>query len=104
MGQLECIADGQAPDTPPEVDMNRRRQDYLHRLGIDKEDKVASVGSFLIPFETATKAEQSEVEDSEEASSSKFAPSRIDLQSHNAFRINFLQKLSYSKVWLPPAQ
>jgi len=117
MGQSESTVDGQAPETPPEVELSRRRKDYLHRLGINKDKRykvmqtsrnAANFGSFQTPttsdiFETPTRIEWSEGEDSDIVASN-VAFTGIDLQAQDQFRVNFLRKLSYSKVWVPQAQ
>jgi len=108
MGHSASSADGQAPEAPTEVEVGRRRRDYLHKLGINK-DKAANLGSFQTPpsdyFSTPTRSDKSEDEDSETvALASEFAFNWIDLQAQDSFRVNYLRKLSYSKIWVPSAQ
>merc|ERR1740123_1138707 len=109
MGQSESTANVEAHETPTEVEVSRRRQDYLQKLGINKGKKAANLGCFQTPpsesFLTPTNSEQSEDEDSTTVSvPSEFALNWIDLQAQDSFRVNYLRKLSYSKVWVPHAQ
>mmetsp|Transcript_119263 Transcript_119263/g.370560 ORF Transcript_119263/g.370560 Transcript_119263/m.370560 type:complete len:309 (+) Transcript_119263:159-1085(+) len=105
MGQSESNADGQAPATPPEVEVSRRRQDYLHRLGIQKDKKASGFPLFGPPTESVeAPARVQQVEDNVEQQDRGFAMNVLDLKSQDDFRVNFLRKLSYSKVWVPQAQ
>uniref|UniRef100_A0A7S4RK86 Uncharacterized protein n=1 Tax=Alexandrium monilatum TaxID=311494 RepID=A0A7S4RK86_9DINO len=84
----------------------RSRQDYLHRLGIQK-DKKAYLSSVHLPVETAEAPDrlQRVSEGGEpEGEDPSFAINVLDLKSQDDFRVNFLRKLSYSKVWVPPTQ
>uniref|UniRef100_A0A7S4VK01 Uncharacterized protein n=1 Tax=Alexandrium monilatum TaxID=311494 RepID=A0A7S4VK01_9DINO len=84
----------------------RSRQDYLHRLGIQK-DKKAYLSSVHLPVETAEAPDrlQRVSEGGEpEGEDPSFAINVLDLKSQDDFRVNFLRKLSYSKVWVPEAQ
>lgn len=88
------------------MEVSRRRQDYLHRLGIAKDGK--SVSSFQVP--TALAEAPAQLEHTKEAgedqagSVKEFGMNVLDLKSQDDFRVNFLRKLSYSKVWVPQAQ
>jgi len=105
MGQAESNADSAAPVTPPEVEVSRRRQDYLHRLGIQKDGK--SMASFQVPSTSSEAPAQlqhiREAED-EAGGEKEFGMNYLDLKGQDDFRVNFLRKLSYSKVWVPQAQ
>lgn len=118
MGQSQSAVEGAPPTTPPEVEVSRRRQDYLHRLGIQKDQE--SYAQFH-PQSTYSEAPdrlenptpKEERTDSAGASSSSskevgevraFEMNVLDLRSQDDFRVNFLRKLSYSQVWVPKAQ
>mmetsp|Transcript_22628 Transcript_22628/g.52842 ORF Transcript_22628/g.52842 Transcript_22628/m.52842 type:complete len:307 (-) Transcript_22628:89-1009(-) len=99
MGQTESSGDGQAPVTPPDVEVSRRRQDYLHRLGIQKDKKgIAAANSSFNNEVSATHSE------TQEAKEQGFDLNVIDLKSQDDSRVNFYRKLSYSRVWVPQAQ
>lgn len=106
------------PITPPEVDNSRRRQDYLHRLGINKDKKGACHGLNLpithheapgqlestVPSDGADGRGRSYSEGGEGAEGATMELNYLDLRSQDDFRVSFLRKLSYEKVWLPQAQ
>mmetsp|Transcript_12042 Transcript_12042/g.21364 ORF Transcript_12042/g.21364 Transcript_12042/m.21364 type:complete len:316 (-) Transcript_12042:61-1008(-) len=113
MGQSQSTMEGAPPVTPPEVEVTRRRQDYLHRLGIQKDQE--SYASFHPPerntyFEAPDRLEHTEDEartralSSSSAQETDFEVNVLDLKSQDDFRVNFLRKLSYSQVWVPKAQ
>jgi hypothetical protein len=107
MGAAESSSEGGPPVTPPEVEVGRRRQDYLHKLGIQKDKKV-----FIHPptthMEAPGKLERvpsvSHVEGGEDGAGPDMEMNYLDLRSQDDFRVNFLKKLSYEKVWVPKAQ
>lgn len=106
MGQNESTADGAAPVTPPEVEVGRRRQDYLHKLGFQK-DVSNSYTPMQHPgagFEAPDRPEPSKADEEDEESQGDFEMDERHLRSQDDFRVNFLRKLSYSKVWVPQAQ
>lgn len=133
MGQTESAGEGASPTTPPEVEVSRRRQDYLHKLGIQKDKKafmpvpqthteapgmLESVPERSRASSTASKASEGapegtadgEVESTESPPESPedghriFEMNTLDLRSQDDFRVSFLRKLSYEKVWVPKAQ
>mmetsp|Transcript_57102 Transcript_57102/g.169878 ORF Transcript_57102/g.169878 Transcript_57102/m.169878 type:complete len:337 (-) Transcript_57102:155-1165(-) len=97
--------------------LRRIRRDYLHSLGI-RSAKGATV--LVRPNPMAEAVPEGEVVDedssgtsepgsgsSEQGSVVSFDGKNIlplDSTSPDAFRVNFLRKLSYSKVWVPPTQ
>lgn len=110
MGQGESTpGDLNSPVTPPEVEVARRRQDYLHKLGIQKDKSLKAYPSFHQPTETAEAPDRLETErnDEEEERDGESMELNMDVlrpSSQDDFRVNFLRKLSYSKVWVPQAQ
>jgi len=122
MGASESSADGGPPATPPEVEVSRRRQDYLHKLGIQK-DKRAFIHTPTTHVEAPGKLESRDRigstgtagsrdrrdgigtsgEDAEEEGPT-MEMNYLDLRSQDDFRVSFLRKLSYEKVWVPKAQ
>mmetsp|Transcript_38820 Transcript_38820/g.82549 ORF Transcript_38820/g.82549 Transcript_38820/m.82549 type:complete len:318 (-) Transcript_38820:50-1003(-) len=114
MGQAGSSSDGAAPVTPPEVEVSRRRQDYLHRLGIQKDGRGASSFSALqVPATQEApdrlQEDREHVDEVEEDADGQplprtFEMNYLSLKSQDDFRVNFLRKLSYSKVWVPQAQ
>ncbi|CAK9078890.1 unnamed protein product [Durusdinium trenchii] len=104
MGQTQGIEEGTPPITPPEVEVNRRRQDYLHRLGIKKDQE--SYAAFHPPTKAAAEAPD-RLEHRKaitEAGEGDFEMNTLDLQSQDDFRVTYLRKLAYSNVWVPKAQ
>eukprot|EP00747_Dinoflagellata_sp_TGD_P193962 gnl/TRDRNA2_/TRDRNA2_60816_c0_seq1.p1 gnl/TRDRNA2_/TRDRNA2_60816_c0~~gnl/TRDRNA2_/TRDRNA2_60816_c0_seq1.p1 ORF type:complete len:315 (+),score=78.05 gnl/TRDRNA2_/TRDRNA2_60816_c0_seq1:116-1060(+) len=107
MGQQESAV-GQVPVTAPEVEVSRTRQDYLHRLGIQKDKKPfhAPVGPPVKQHEAPDRLESAagagdggaEASGEFELNESVMKPSQDD------FRVQFLKRLSYEKVWVPTAQ
>mmetsp|Transcript_129728 Transcript_129728/g.225400 ORF Transcript_129728/g.225400 Transcript_129728/m.225400 type:complete len:338 (-) Transcript_129728:129-1142(-) len=133
MGQTESAGEGAAPTTPPEVEVSRRRQDYLHRLGIQKDGKafhhvpvthteapgllesgpegrerLRTFSSFSTKGADSNEA-GGEADSAAPAEASGdgvrvFEMNTLDLRSQDDFRVSFLRKLSYEKVWVPKAQ
>lgn len=139
MGQTESSIKAHKPRTPPDAD-GLRRQDYINRLGIQKNRKIASFshvptihyedpgqfeskakygsftnGSFHFPttYQTTygpsepslkTPAESEENEDTEVADVTDAQVKCLDLKRQEDFRVSYLRKLSYEKVWVPAAQ
>mmetsp|Transcript_155998 Transcript_155998/g.500238 ORF Transcript_155998/g.500238 Transcript_155998/m.500238 type:complete len:330 (-) Transcript_155998:171-1160(-) len=109
MGQSESsAADGGPPITPPEVEVARRRQDYLNRLGIQKDGKPSNFQMPTVAAEAPERLEHPPNKEDRPTPSAEgheeFALNMLDLKSQDDFRVNFLRKLSYSKVWVPQAQ
>ncbi|CAE7807725.1 unnamed protein product [Symbiodinium necroappetens] len=106
MGQTQNVEEGAPPITPPEVEVNRRRKDYLHRLGIQKDhEKFAGYQPPVPPTATAEAPDRLQhPEESGEKEGEDFEMNALDLKSQDDFRVNFLRKLSYSQVWVPQAQ
>jgi len=108
MGQSQNTMEGAPPVTPPEVEVTRRREDYLHRLGIQKDQE--SYASFH-PQTTYSEAPailehggRARALSSQDGVETDFEVNVLDLKSQDDFRVNFLRKLSYSQVWVPKAQ
>jgi len=104
MGATESTEDGAAPPTPPEVEVSRRRQDYMRRLGIQKGGKA---GGFQVPSEVAEAPDRLEhipTPGDGNPEDREMEMNVLDLKGQDDFRVNFLRKLSYSKVWVPQAQ
>lgn len=139
MGQVESAGDVSPPCTPPEETVTRMRQDYLHRLGIQRDKKagfprtpvsIAEAPDRLettpndmghIPEPEAPRASPSTAPSVSTATASfsaglaaepsgsadgtgGFEMNVLDLRSKDDFRLNFLKKLSYQRVWVPQAQ
>jgi len=127
MGSAESSPETGQPITPPEVDNSRRRQDYLHRLGIQKDNKPCFANvpttyqeapgqletthhtdrrgmSFATPDGMAATPSESSDAAACEHSSTDIEMNYLDLKSQDDFRVSFLRKLSYEKVWVPKAQ
>lgn len=113
MGQTESNPEAGDPPTTPEVDNSRRRQDYLHRLGIQKDGKRfanlpathSEAPGQLESTQPSTGSNamgKSPSEDSDEGGAMEM--NYLDLRSQDDFRVSFLRKLSYEKVWVPKAQ
>lgn len=100
--------DGAAPATPPELGLSRSRQDYLHRLGIQKDKRVFSIPPTAAAEAPAMLEQPKEITednpDSVPEGARAFEMNVLHLKSQDDFRVNFLRKLSYSKVWVPKAQ
>jgi len=109
--------EGAPPVTPPEVEVSRRRQDYLHKLGIQKDQEAYAAFHPPVRYVEApdrlehTAEEQkgnarstSSAGQPEESEARAFEMNVLDLKSQDDFRVNFLRKLSYSQVWVPKAQ
>ncbi|CAE8583387.1 unnamed protein product [Polarella glacialis] len=110
MGQSQSTVEGAPPETPPQVEVHRRRQDYLHKLGIQKDQE--SYASFHPPTRCSEAPDRLETPGASSASDSWSVPEGVkafemnmgELKSQDDFRVNFLRKLSYSQVWVPKAQ
>lgn len=121
MGQYVCApAQERRPASPKQPDINtannRRRQDYIHRLGIQRDGKsLVNVPTTHLesPGKVCEKSKSSrwksmstmqidyeENAENEEASKEN-GP---DLNNTDSFRVNFLRKLSQEKVWVPKPQ
>jgi len=112
MGQAESSPEAGQPPTPPQADLSKRRQDYLHRLGINKDSKkfvnVPTTHHEAPGQLESTPSQPMGPSSSEggapEASGSDMQMNYLDLRSQDDFRVSFLRKLSYEKVWVPSAQ
>jgi len=114
MGQAESSPDGAHTATPPEVEVSQRRQDYLHRLGIAKDKKtfvnvpketVEAPGQLeSIDRKHSISSEPGRTEGEDEGETMEMNMNYLDLKSQDDFRVSFLRKLSYEKVWVPNAQ
>eukprot|EP00928_Gymnodinium_smaydae_P072973 TRINITY_DN56245_c0_g1_i1.p2 TRINITY_DN56245_c0_g1~~TRINITY_DN56245_c0_g1_i1.p2 ORF type:complete len:316 (+),score=91.33 TRINITY_DN56245_c0_g1_i1:188-1135(+) len=111
MGATESTPDGiSAPHTPPEL--QRRREDYLHRLGIQNvavpqqhppRTTVEAPDRLQHPHEYSSGA--ASTADGMEEEMPEISWNQVELKpGQDDFRVNFLRKLSYSKVWVPQAQ
>lgn len=116
MGQADSSPDTGQPITPPEVDNSRRRQDYLHRLGINKDKKQfvnvptthheapGQLESTKEPTMGRTSSQSSDAKGVTDVEDGEMQLNYLDLKSQDDFRVSFLRKLSYEKVWVPQAQ
>lgn len=112
MGQAESSPEAGQPPTPPQADLSKRRQDYLHRLGINKKGETfvnAPTTHHEAPGQLESTPPEpmppSSAEGGEpEGGSSDMQMNYLDLRSQDDFRVSFLRKLSYEKVWVPAAQ
>lgn len=110
MGQAQDVDWNPEPMlTPPEI--GQRRDDYLHRLGIQKDARAGFAISR--PSAVAEAPFRLQSADNPATSSQKVGASanedgcfemnilNVNLQSHDDFRVAYLRKLSYRKVWTP---
>lgn len=122
MGSVESSPETGDVVTPPEVDTSRRRQDYLHRLGIQKDGKqfanvptthqeapgqLESTGYHgrASPAAVPTDGDPTpSISSDAVGDSTEVEMNYLDLRSQDDFRVSFLRKLSYEKVWVPKAQ
>jgi hypothetical protein len=121
MGQLVTSPPAEKLPTPPDViAYNRRRQDYIHRLGIQRDGKsmvnvpqthIESPGkvceksrwkSMSTMSSMSTCAESREGAENEDAET--VSSNGPDLNNADHFRVNFLRRLSQEKIWLPKPQ
>jgi len=96
-----------------ELELSRSRRDYLYRLGIQKDEKVSSFASAFEALEQVERVRsdpeveqggnENECDEGGQDAGSK-EMNALDLKSQHDFRVNFLRKLSYSKVWVPQAR
>jgi len=144
MGQGESSRCTRKPLPPPDT-QSLQRQNYIHRLNIQKTksasfsfaptsheeapDQFETKGSKFASFNGSearyatgpsepsfrklTAQEESEGsstdEESESGSEMMSTPTEmqmkyLDLKRQDDFRVSYLRKLSYEKVWVPPAQ
>ncbi|CAE7772202.1 unnamed protein product, partial [Symbiodinium pilosum] len=104
MGQTQNVEEGAPPITPPEVEVNRRRKDYLHKLGIQKDhEKFAGYTPPVPPIMTAEAPDRLE-HTGEKGEGEDFEMNAIDVNSRDDFRVNYLRRLSHRQVWVPQAQ
>lgn len=107
MGHAESTKTGGLPAASSETICSRGRQDYLHRLGIQKDKKgyantpathAEAPGKLeSVPSRPRMSSADSEME-------TEMEMNYLDLRSQDEFRVSFLRKLSYEKVWVPKAQ
>lgn len=110
MGHRES-SDHEVEDTFTKQDRDRRRRhNYIHRLGIRKDAPAANsralrqvcAAQFEIPEDcedgSSASASGSSLLRSDSGSSDEWA-----VRSREDFRVAFLSKLSYGKVWVPKA-
>ncbi|CAJ1362199.1 unnamed protein product [Effrenium voratum] len=90
---------GAPPITPPEVEVNRCRKDYLHRLGI-KKDQVG-YAAFHPPVGQVAEAPERLEHGKEEGD---FEMNALGIQSQDDFRLKYLRNLAYSEVWVSKAK
>lgn len=106
MGQTESAGDGAAPVTPPEVEVSKRRQDYLHKLGFQKDEGTSNSAPSPSSFSEDRPERPKVVEElgGEDSADGDFQLLDVRHLRSNDVRANFLRKLSNSKVWVPKAQ
>jgi hypothetical protein len=111
MGQAQSVGEADSPVTTPEVEVARRRQDYLHKLGIQKDKSSKSCSSFHHPVEAVEASDGLDSPDTllddgdaDEVAGVQPSADVLRASGQDAFRVNFLRKLSYSKVWVPQVQ
>lgn len=100
---------------PPKVQGAGQRREYLTRLGIQNGGKAASPCSTtslplkrsIVGDETCSLADTEAVDESSLSSSESYENDDselwLDLKNQDDFRVSFLRKLSYEKVWVPTA-
>jgi len=128
MGKPEVLPKARARQATPPAGADTGRKDYLQRLGIQK-----NANSSFVPSNDHKTKDQSEIKGKmpssfvnvpshHETTSQSSTPSVfssaseesedemdaqmkcLDLKGQDDFRISFLRKLSYEKVWVPPIQ
>mmetsp|Transcript_85183 Transcript_85183/g.237797 ORF Transcript_85183/g.237797 Transcript_85183/m.237797 type:complete len:340 (+) Transcript_85183:173-1192(+) len=113
MGQAESVSNGTVSAAPAEVEVSRRRQDYLHRLGIQKDVPPQSFRVPVAPAEapcrletTTSRRSSFDEQDGGEATGGAriFEMNTQELRGQDDFRLQYLQRLSYQQVWVPRAQ
>jgi len=87
------------------LENRRRRQMYIRRLGI-QDAPVNPVNPIKEDTSKPVESVSSGSFSSESASSESGAKAAVDIRMSgpDKFRINYLRKLSYSKVWVPQSQ
>jgi len=103
MGQAESIENGVTP-TPPDVEASRRRHDYLHKLGIQKDKRSAFFQPPSAAIEAPTQLQSNRQESKEAVGPATFQMNEIGIKCVDDHRLAYLSKLSYQKVWVPQAQ
>lgn len=108
MGQVESTTETSPPENTPEVEVGRRRVDYLHRLGIQKDKpSFARMPSQVVeapPRVMPDRTEDDEEDEREDGFTRIFEMNMEALRVKDDFRVQYLQKLSYQKAWVPRAQ
>lgn len=108
MGQAESTTEAAPPPESPEVEVCRRRADYLNRLGIQKDKPTfARVPTHLAeaPSRVMHNDEEDEDENAHEDGFTRiFEMNTQNLSVQDDFRMQYLKKLSYQKAWVPRAQ
>lgn len=111
-GQSDKRAEETLCEPKPHAEVGQRRQDYIHRLGIQTKNK--GFNSFPgmampveapadVPAEAPGQLESTE-HVVESAAEGDMTMTYLDLKSKDDFRVNFLRKLSYERVWVPQSQ
>eukprot|EP00397_Hematodinium_sp_SG-2012_P021249 GEMP01021938.1.p1 GENE.GEMP01021938.1~~GEMP01021938.1.p1 ORF type:complete len:311 (+),score=38.68 GEMP01021938.1:48-980(+) len=103
MGSTESTLNEEPPVT---AEVDKVRRDYLQKLGIERDPRAPS---FRPPPTSRTTQEapkrlETVKESNQEGADLDFSLNFLDLKSQDDFRINFLKKLSYQKVWVPPTR
>lgn len=84
-------------------DVDRRRHQYLHRLGIRRGAPAARRGSFEQISDSRCDGADCNNEDPAQCKGeNECTPvDCVEKRNHRDFRVDFLRKLSYEKVWVP---
>lgn len=100
-------SESSAVNTPVTTEADKVRRDYLQKLGIERDPRAPTYR----PQTTNTTQEAPQRLQTVEEPAPKsdngqldFSLNFLDLKSQDDFRINFLKKLSYQKVWVPPTR
>lgn len=115
MGATESTPEGFRPGGEPPTSSKevandsseKVRRQYFHTLGIELDPRVPSFRPppttlAEAPKRLETQSDWGDLDDDEEVGD--FALKFLDLKAQDDFRLNFLRKLSYQKVWVPPTQ
>jgi len=106
----ECSSCHEGDHAFKRLDSNRRRRhDYLHRLGIRKDVPDVHPRALGQICETQCDRPEWKTEEHDERKipadrqDKRAAANSLELRSSEDFRVAFLRKLSYEKVWVPQA-
>lgn len=111
MGAQESLPEAGIHGEAPRNDVvnndysDKVRRQYFHTLGIEADPRVPSYRPPPTVAAEAPKRLETQKDDwGDDDEGGDFALKFLDLKAQDDFRLNFLRKLSYQKVWVPPTQ